>query len=126
MLLIAARVPKYFPYVMFERGRHGVESDKYVSPFRRAAALAFQPSARSDPVEVAANVELQQIARRVARPPRRLRLGPRRPRRRKIQPVNEGVNKNGPDCRRPGIVDRLRQQQKLVARESQNPSHTRF
>ena len=39
------------------------------------------------------NVELQQIAGRIARPPRRLRFDPREPGARKVQPVNEGVNK---------------------------------
>jgi hypothetical protein len=37
---------------------------------------------------------LQQIARRVARPPRRLRLDPRKPRRRKLQGVDKGVDES--------------------------------
>jgi hypothetical protein len=43
---------------------------------------------------VAVNIALQQIARRVARPPRRLRLDPRKPRCRKVQSVDKGVDES--------------------------------
>jgi hypothetical protein len=43
---------------------------------------------------VAVNIALQQIARRVARPPRRLRLDPRKPRRRKVQSDDKGVDES--------------------------------
>ena len=47
-------------------------------------------------------------------------------RRRKAQPVNDGVNKTDRILGVHVIVDRLRQQQKLVPREARNVSHTRF
>ena len=57
-----------------------------------ALGFPLQPSARSDPVEVAIDVELQQIARRIARPPRSLRFDPREAGARKIEPINEGLD----------------------------------
>ena len=57
-----------------------------------AMAFRLQPPARTNAVEIAVDVELQQIARRVAWPPRRLRLDPREARRRKIEPIDEGVD----------------------------------
>ena len=41
-----------------------------------AMAFGFQPAARPNSVEIAVDVELEQIARRVAGPARRLRLDP--------------------------------------------------
>ena len=83
-----------------------------------AATLCLQPTARSHPVQIAVDVELQQIARRIARTPHRLGLDPREPRRSEVQSVNEGIDEAhrivGPDI----IINRLRQQQKLVAFES--------
>ena len=67
-----------------------------------------------------------RFAGRVARPPRRLRLDPPETRRSKVQPVNEGVNKPDRILGLHVIVDRLRQQQKLVPSESGNVSHARF
>ena len=57
-----------------------------------ALGFPLQPPARSDPVQIAVDVELQQIAGRIARPPRRFRLDPREPGRRKVEPINEGVD----------------------------------
>jgi hypothetical protein len=45
---------------------------------------------------------------------------------RKVQLVNEGVNKPDRILGVHVVVDRLRRQKKLVARESRNMSHTRF
>jgi hypothetical protein len=89
-----------------------------------AATLALQPPARSNPVQIAVDVELQQIARRIARPPRR--FDPREPGARKIQPINEGVDEPDRIVDLDVIVNRLRQQQKLVPSESGDVSHTRF
>jgi hypothetical protein len=49
----------------------------------------FEPS---PPVSQLMEAELQQVARRVSRTPCRLRRHPRKPRRREVQPVDEGVN----------------------------------
>jgi hypothetical protein len=57
-----------------------------------ALGFPLQPPARSNPVQIAADVELQEIAGRIARPPRRLRFDPREPGARKIDPINEGVD----------------------------------
>src|SRR3974390_576548 len=43
-----------------------------------AIGLPLKPPARLDAVEIAVNVELEQVARRIARTSRRLRLDPRK------------------------------------------------
>ena len=86
----------------------------------------LQSPARPHPVQIAVDVELQQVARRIARTPRRLRFDPREPRARKVQPVDEGVDESNRIVGVDVIVHRLRQQQKLVALESGNVSHARF
>ena len=91
-----------------------------------ALGLPLQPPARPNPVEIAVDVELQQIARRIAWPPRRLRLDPREPGVGKIEPINEGVDEPHRIVGLDVIVNRLRQQQKLVPSESGNVSHARF
>ena len=65
----------------------------------------------SDPVQIAVDVELQKVARRVAGTPHRLRLDPQKPRRRKVQSVNEGVDEPHRIVRADIVVHRLRQQQ---------------
>jgi hypothetical protein len=91
-----------------------------------ALGFPLQPSARSDPVEVAIDVELQQITGRIARTPRRLRFDPRKPRRREVEPVDESVNEADRIVGVDVIVHRLRQQQELVTLESGNVAHARF
>ena len=71
-------------------------------------------------------VELQQIAGRIAWPPRRLRFDPREPGASKIQPINEGVDEPNRIVGLDVIVNRLRQQQKLVPFESGDVGHARF
>ena len=88
--------------------------------------LRLQPTARSDAVQVAVDVELRKIARRIARTPRRLRRHPQEPRCRKVKPIDEGVDEPHRIVRPDVIVDRLRQQQKLVPFESGDVSHARF
>ena len=88
--------------------------------------FALQPAARSHPVQIAVDIELQQVARRITRTPRRLRRRPREPRCREVQPVDESVNEPDRVVAADVIVRRLRQQQELVARESGNVSHARF
>jgi hypothetical protein len=72
----------------------GLQAAKQPDDLDVAATLALQPSARSDPVEVAVNVELQQVARRVARTPRRFRLDAPETRCREVEPVdNTSMNR---------------------------------
>jgi hypothetical protein len=91
-----------------------------------AFGFALQPPARSDPIQIAVDIELQKVARRIPRPPRSLRRHPREPRRRKIQPLDEGVDEPHWIARVDIVVHRLRQQQKLVTSESADVSHARF
>jgi hypothetical protein len=109
-----------------ERLEVGLQAAKQPDDFDVAATLALQPSARSDPVEVAVDVELQQIARRVARTTRRFRGHPREPRRHEVQPIDEGIDEPHRIVGVDVIVNRLRQQQKLVSSESGDVSHARF
>jgi hypothetical protein len=88
--------------------------------------FALQPAARPHPVEVAVDVELQEIAGRITRPPRRLRFDPREPGARKIQPINEGVDEPNRIVGLDVIVHRLRQQKQLVALDAGNVSHAPF
>jgi hypothetical protein len=59
-------------------------------------------------------------------PPRRFRFDPLETRCREVEPVNEGVNKPDRILGVHVIVDRFRQQQKLVPSESGDVSHARF
>jgi hypothetical protein len=104
----------------------GLEAAQQPDDLAIALGLTLQPPARSNPVEITVDVELQQIAGRIAWPPRRLRLDPREPGVRKIEPVNEGVDEPHRILGLDVIVNRLRQQQKLVPSESGNVSHARF
>jgi len=52
----------------------------------------FQPAARPNSVEVAIDVEFEQIARRIARPARPLRLDPPEACLGEIEPIDEGVD----------------------------------
>ena len=91
-----------------------------------ALGFPLQPSARSNPVQIAVDVELQEIAGRVARPPRRLRFNSREAGARKIEPINEGLDEPNRIVDLDVIVNRLRQQQKLVPSESGDVGHARF
>ena len=91
-----------------------------------AVAFGLQPPARPHPVEIAVDVELQQIARRIAGPARHLRLDAREPRRREIEPIDEGVDEAHRIVGADIIVDRLRQKQQLRTFESGNVRHARF
>jgi hypothetical protein len=85
--------------------------------------LRLQPPARPNAVQIAIDVELQKIIRRVARPPRCLGFDTQEARRRQIKPTNESVDETygivGPDI----VVNRLRKQKKLVTFESGDVSH---
>ena len=81
-----------------------------------AMTLRLQPPARSDPVQIAVDVELQKVARRVALGLHRFRLDPQKPRRRKVQSVNEGVDEPHRIVRADIVVHRLRQHQQEAGR----------
>ena len=104
----------------------GPQTAKQPDDLDVAATLALQPSARSDPIEVAVNVELQQVARRVARTPRRFRLDAPETRCREVEPVDKHVDEPHRIVGLDVIVYRFRQQQKLVPSESGDVSHARF
>jgi hypothetical protein len=89
-------------------------------------AFPLQPATRTDAIEITIGVELQEIARRVARPHCRLRLDPLEPRSREIKAVHEDVDESHRVFRVDVIVDHFRQQKKLVARESWDVRHARF
>ena len=76
-------------------------------------AFGFQPSARANPVEIAVDVELQQITGRVAGPARLLRRDTRKPGGREIEPVHEGVDEADGIVGIDVIVDRLGEQEGL-------------
>jgi hypothetical protein len=91
-----------------------------------AMAFGLQPPARSHAVEITVDVQLQQIARRVARPAGRLRLDPTEPGLDEIETVNEGIDKPNRIIGADAIIDRFGQKQKLIAFETGNVRHARF
>jgi hypothetical protein len=91
-----------------------------------AMAFGLQPAARTHAIEIAVDVELQEIARRVARPSCRLRLDPPEACLDEIEPIDEGVNETNRIVRADVVVDRFRQKQKLIAFEPGNVRHARF
>jgi hypothetical protein len=58
-----------------------------------ATTLRLQPTARPHPIQITVDVELKEIARRVAKPARRLGFDAQKARSRQIKPINEGVDK---------------------------------
>jgi hypothetical protein len=60
-----------------------------------AVGLGLQPTARPHPVQVAVDVEFQQICRRIARAARHLRLDTGKRSRRKIQPIDASIKRTG-------------------------------
>jgi hypothetical protein len=83
-----------------------------------AMAFRFQPAARPNSVEIAVDVEFEQIARRVARPARPLRLDPPKACLGEIEPIDKGVDeadgivsrRNRPPLRAEAEVGRVRSQ----------------
>jgi hypothetical protein len=89
-------------------------------------AFHLQPPARSDPVQIAVDVKLQQIGRRIAGAARRPRLDADKPRRREVQLIDKSVDEPHRIIGADIVVHRLRQQQDLRAIESRNVIHARF
>jgi hypothetical protein len=94
--------------------------------FDIAVGLGLQPTARPHPVQVAVDVEFQQIRRRIPRAACHLRLNMGKRCRRKIQPIDKGIDEAhliiGVDI----IVYRLRQQQNLRSVVARDVGHARF
>src|SRR3954454_415517 len=70
--------------------------------------FGFQAAAGAGAVQIAVDVELQQISRRVARTTRRLRNRADKPKRREVQPVDECLNEPYRIIGSDVIVNRLR------------------
>jgi hypothetical protein len=73
-----------------------------------AVGLGLQPTARPHPVQVAVNVELQQIGGRIARAACHLRLDMDKRRCRKIQPIDKSIDEAHRIVRADIIVNHLR------------------
>ena len=86
-------------------------------------ALGFQSAARPHAVEIAVDVKLEQIARRIARTTRRLWLNPPEAGLDEIETVDEGVDEADRVVSADIVVDRLRQEQELGAFEAGNVRH---
>ena len=91
--------------------------------FEVATGLRFQPPARTHSVQIAVDVELQEIARGIARAAGRLRHDTGEPCRRKAEPINKGVDEPHRVLSADVVVDRLRQKQRLAAVVSGDVRH---
>ena len=91
-----------------------------------AVGLGFQPAARAHPVQIAVDVELQQIGGRIARTACRLRLDADEPGRREVQPIDEGVDEPHRVVGADVIVHRFRQQQRLRSVVTGDVRHSRI
>ena len=83
-----------------------------------AMTFGFKPAAGSHPLEIAADVKLRQIARRVAWTAGNFRLDPLETSGFQIEPVDEGVDEPHRVVDAEIIVNRLRQKQELRAFEA--------
>src|SRR5215467_12024081 len=77
-------------------------------------------------VQVAVDVKLQQIRRRIGRATRHLRRNAAEPRRREIQPIYKGVNKPHRVVRADIVIHGLRQKQKLRTVVTSDVRHAGF
>ena len=91
-----------------------------------AVGFGLQPAARSHSVQVAVDVKLQQIPRRICRAAGHLRRNSAEPRCREIQPVNKGVNEPYRVVRTDIVIHCLRQKQLLRAVVTSDVRHAEF
>src|SRR3954466_8165320 len=91
-----------------------------------AVSLGFQAPAGAGAVQIAVDVELQQISRRVARTTRRLRNRADKPKRRKVQPVDKCLDEPHRVVSSDVIVNRLRKKEHLRTDVTGNVSHAGF
>ena len=90
-----------------------------------AYRFRLQATARPHAVEIAVQVQLQHIARIIARSPRRLRPRPQETCIAQIKIVDEGIDEAHRVVRRYVILNRCRKQQRLVARVTLDIRHAR-
>src|SRR4051794_35583781 len=88
--------------------------------------LGFQAAAGAGTVQIAVDVELQQISRRVAGTTRRLRNRADIPKRREVQPVNKGFDEPHRVVSSDVIVNRLREKEQLRTVVTGNVCHAGF
>jgi hypothetical protein len=85
--------------------------------------LRFQSPARPHPAEIAVKVQLEHVPRIVAGPPRRLWLRTLKAGLAQIKVIDERVDEPNRIVRRHIILDRCRQQQRLLARMTLDICH---
>ena len=83
--------------------------------FHIAPGLPLEPTARLNPVEIAVDVELQQIARMIGRPAGRQRLDPVEPEAAKIELIDEDVDRPNRVVVADPVFQALRKQRALAA-----------
>jgi hypothetical protein len=88
--------------------------------------FGFQPPAGPDPVQVAVDVEFQQISGCITWVPGLVRLNPTEACGREIKPVNEGVGEANGVLRNHIVIRRFRQKQSLRAVFANEVCHARF
>src|SRR5260221_12947664 len=87
----------------------------------RSPTISAVPS-----IQISVNVELQKVARRIARTTGRLRHDTGKPGGGKVKPINKRINEPYRIVRGDVIVNRLRQQQHLTAVVTGNVRHAGF
>src|ERR1700694_1908696 len=92
-----------------------VQAPQQPDDFNVTIAFGLKPAARPHPVEIAVDIELQEIAGRVAGTARRLRLDPLETGGLQIKPIDEGVDEADGVVDADVIVNRLGQKQELRA-----------
>ena len=80
--------------------------------------LGFKPTAGADPVQVAVNVKLQQVAWSVRRPPHFFCRNPGKAQFPQVERVYEGINHPNRIVAPNYLVQNLRKQGRLIARRS--------
>src|SRR3954452_910405 len=95
-------------------------SSQITSRFRPAS---LQAPAGADPIEVAVDVELGQIRRRIAWPTCCFGLDPSKAGRLQVEPIHEGLDEPHRIVRTDVVVDGLRQEQHLGAVVTGNVCH---
>src|ERR1700731_1743574 len=91
-----------------------------------AMTFGLKTAARPNPVEIAVDIELQEIAGRVAGTARRLRLDPLETGGLQIKPIDEGIDEADGVVDADVIVNRLGQKQELRTIEPGNVRHAKL
>ena len=88
----------------------GLEVAKQPDHLNVPPRLCLQAPAGADPIEVAVDVELEQISGRIARPTCYCGLDPSKAGRLQVEPSHEGLDEAHRMVRADVVVDRLRQE----------------